>query len=126
MKEEELIDKAKKKVKKKKEFYTHLSIYGAVIFFLFILNMLTSPEFWWFMIVAAGWGIGIVGHYVDVFGIPHPRGKDWEQDALKKEVAKLKEQEAILEDEETLDLEERINLKEYRMDSTDYDDDEFV
>ena len=126
MNEEELIIKAKEKVKKKKEFYTHLSIYGAVIFFLFILNMLTSPEFWWFLIVAGGWGIGIVGHYMQVFGIPHPSGKDWEQDALKKEVAKLKEEQDILKDEERLDLEDRINLKDYRMDTMDYDDEEFV
>ena len=126
MNEEELIHIARKKVKDKKGFLAHFGIFVAVITFLLILNMLTSPGFLWFLIVAGGWGIGIVGHYIQVYGFPHPKGKDWESDAFKKELAKLKEQNSTLEDE-TLDLdEEPMILKEYRKQARDYDEDDFV
>ena len=126
MTEDKLIKKAKKKVKAQKEFYTHVGIYIATIFFLFVLNWVTSPSFWWFLIPAAGWGIGIVGHYLDVFGFPHPKGKDWEREALQKEIRKLKAQENPVEDGDRLELEDEMMLKDYRMDMPDYDEEEFV
>jgi hypothetical protein len=125
MTEDKVIQKAKKRVKNKKEFFTHLGIYIVTIFFLFLLNWLTSPGFWWFLIAAGGWAIGIVAHYLSVFGIPHPGGKNWEEEELKKEIRKLKAQEASVEDEDMLELNDDISLKDYRKETL-YDDEEFV
>ena len=49
-------DQAKAKV----EFRIHLYTYIAVIVFLAIINLITSPEYFWFIWPMLGWGIGIV------------------------------------------------------------------
>lgn len=51
-------------------FYTHLSVYAAVILFLAILNLLTSPGTIWFHWPMLGWGIAVVIHAFAVFIFP--------------------------------------------------------
>lgn len=56
-------DQAKAKV----EFRIHLFTFIAVIVFLAIINLLTSPENLWFIWPMFGWGIGIVAHALTVY-----------------------------------------------------------
>jgi two-component system sensor histidine kinase AtoS len=55
-------------------FYAHLATYAAVIFLLFVINMVSGhhrPDgrlHLWFFWPAFGWGIGIFSHFMGVFG----------------------------------------------------------
>jgi len=80
--------KAEKKVKDIKGFYANLITYIVVIGGLAILNFATSPEYWWFLFPAGGWGIGLIFYGLTVFNVFPFLGKDWEE----KKVAQLMEQ----------------------------------
>ena len=116
------IKQAQKKVKKKKDFYQHLMSYVTVNFFLLALNLLTSPTHLWFYFPMLGWGIGLMFHYVDVFGIPGfgMLDKDWEEKELNSELRRLRDSEAPLLEAKN---EKGLELKELRKN---YDDSEFV
>ena len=45
-----------------KGFQSHLAIYLAVNLLLFVINIATAPEHFWFQWPLMGWGIGIIGH----------------------------------------------------------------
>lgn len=61
---------AKKRVEAKMGFYTHFSVYAAVILFLAIINLVTSPGAIWFHWPLMGWGIAVVIHALVVFVFP--------------------------------------------------------
>lgn len=79
-KETQAYKKASRRVKELKGFYGNLTSYCLVIPFLIGLNLLTAPGHLWFYWPMLGWGIGIVAHAVNVFGI----GKDWEEKKIKE------------------------------------------
>lgn len=82
--------RAKKKVDNLKGFYSNLLAYCLVIPFLIFINLMTSPDHYWFWYPAIGWGIGIVFHAVGVFNRTSFFGHDWEERKI---------QEIIKEDE---------------------------
>ena len=96
--------KAKKKVKEKKEFYSHLSVYVAMMVFFMLLNLITSRETLWFIFPMLGWGIGLLIHYFNVFGLPFVGSFDdeWEEREIQKELEKRGLQR--LDDEDELEL----------------------
>lgn len=51
----------------KVEFYRHLVVYAIVIAALCAINLVTAPGYLWFVWPAAGWGIGLLVHFVNVF-----------------------------------------------------------
>lgn len=91
MTQEQKLKEAKKRVKRKKEFYEHLTTYVAISIFLVALNFFTSPGRWWFQWAVFGWGMAVVFHYFDVFGVPGvgPMDKDWEQKKIEEELRKM-------------------------------------
>ncbi len=121
------IQKAKKRVKAKKEFYQHLMAFAIVNMFLFALNLVTSPSYFWFIFPFLGWGVGLAFHYVDVFGIPgfDILSKEWEDRQLDSELKKMKETEKgpVLQIPGKPGKKEELELKELRKN---YDDSEFV
>ena len=70
MEQSEAYQSAKKRVEAKMGFYTHLSVYVAVIVFLAIINVATSSETIWFHWPMLGWGIAVVLHAFAVFLFP--------------------------------------------------------
>lgn len=56
-------DQAKAKV----EFRIHVITFIAVIVLLAIINLLTAPEYLWFIWPMFGWGIGIAVHALTVY-----------------------------------------------------------
>ena len=64
---EEIRQNAKQKVEAKISFGIHFAIYLAVMTLLTIINLKSSPDYWWFMWPLLGWGIGIVIHGVSVY-----------------------------------------------------------
>jgi hypothetical protein len=124
----EEIQKAKKRVKAKKDFYQHLMAYVIVNFFLFALNMVTTPFSWWFHFPLLGWGIGLAFHYVDVFGVPgfNILNKEWEEREMEHELRKMREDDFRKPTNVPPPKEEKkgeLELKELRKN---YDESEFV
>ena len=82
MTEKDIYRKAKKRVKEKKEFYTHLGIYLVAVPFFFAINYLTEDGRhidWWAFFPTLGWGLGVAIHYFTVFGLPGRHGDEWEE-----------------------------------------------
>jgi hypothetical protein len=105
MTEEEAYHKAKKKVKAKKGFYMHFGSFCATTL----------------------WGIGIVSHYIAVFGIAGPSGEDWEEQELEKEMRKIKRQHFVEAEEENITLPaDELELKEFKKLRDEWEDKDFV
>lgn len=75
-------------VKSIKEFYSHLVTYLLVITGLFVINYFTSPNYWWAVWPALGWGIGIVSHALSAFEILNIFGPEWERKQVEKRLGR--------------------------------------
>ncbi len=128
MKEDDLLRQAQKRVKARKKFNTHLITYISVMSFLFLINYLTSPNFWWFLFPLGGWGLGLVMHYVTLFGFFGINSQDWEKRALEQEMDRLaREKEgADYLDEELRLPDDELELKENVKLPRDWDEQDLV
>ena len=88
--EQEVYERAKKRVEELKAFYSHLFVYLAVNAGLFLLNIITSPRHLWFYWPLIGWGIGLSIHGLSVFGTQRLLGKDWEDRKIREIMEKEK------------------------------------
>jgi len=67
-----------------KGFYIHLAQYVVVLIVLSIINILTSPRYFWVIWVAIGWGLGVLFHGLRVFDkVPFLTGQ-WERRQVEK------------------------------------------
>lgn len=82
--EYERYQKASKKVKEIKGFYSHLAVYILVISVLTFINLKYTPEYIWVLWSAFGWGFGLLGHASKVFDWVPFFGKDWEEKKIKE------------------------------------------
>jgi hypothetical protein len=82
--------KAKKRVKELKGFYTHLASFVLVISFLAFINLRFSPKHIWFYWPMIGWGIGLLFHGIAIFNFLPFFGKEWEEKKIKELVEKEK------------------------------------
>jgi len=88
MDEQARYQEAKKRVEEIKGFYFHLVAYILVNAVLIVINLLTSPEYLWFIWPIIGWGIGLVIHAFSVFS--NLWGKSWEERKIKEIMEKGK------------------------------------
>jgi hypothetical protein len=80
---------AQKRVKDLKGFYIHLTIYCLVISVLTFINLKFEPHFHRFWFSALGWGIGLLSHWLKVFGFNlFSFGKNWEEKRIKQIIEK--------------------------------------
>ncbi|MEL7251031.1 MAG: 2TM domain-containing protein [Bacteroidota bacterium] len=89
--EPEYVRSARKKVRAKKWFYRHFSLYLVAIAFLASMNMLDNYMLEpWFLYPALSWGMVISLHYLWVFGFPGTKAgtKEWEEKELAREIAR--------------------------------------
>jgi len=84
MKQDDKYQRAKKRVKEMRGFYTHLVVYVLVNLLLFLINITTSPGVLWFYWPLFGWGIGLAMHAVRVFGFGRWFGPDWEEKKIQE------------------------------------------
>ena len=92
MEEDYIYEEAKRIVKKKKGFYTHLGVYLAINTIFFFVVFINEGSFGW-LIPASFWGIAIVIHYIAIFGFPVKGGvggADWEAREIQKEMDKMR------------------------------------
>ena len=82
------IEKARKKVRSMKGFYTHLASWVIFSVFMITMNLVTDPFEFWAIFPIMAWGVGLAFHALGVFGIPG-LGKDWEERQMQKELDRL-------------------------------------
>lgn len=122
--------KAAKKVKAKKEFYNHFATYIVMGVFFFLLNAVTAWGHWWFYWPLLGWGIGILFHYIDAFGLPgieQVNNSEWEERAIQEELRKMgyPPERSKGNEEEYLDLQD-IEKEKVSRRRDQWNDDELV
>jgi len=82
---DEKYEKAKKRVKELKDFYSNLISYASVNVILIIINLVTSPGSLWFYWVTIFWGIGVLIHASKVFVLKGKLlGEEWEEKKIKE------------------------------------------
>lgn len=97
---EEAYIRAKQKLDKIVGFYWHLAVYIVVNLFLIILISVNSDEgFWHFGTFATPlfWGIGLIFHFLGVFGPDFLFGKNWEKRKIQEFMDKDREEQRKFE-----------------------------
>ncbi|MGM0365103.1 MAG: 2TM domain-containing protein [Actinomycetota bacterium] len=84
MDEEEKYLKARERVEEIKGFYSHLFTYIVVMVILMLVNFFSTPGFYWFLIVAGGWGFGLFWHAMGVFIFSRSIGSRRDKGKIKK------------------------------------------
>lgn len=92
IKDKKRYKEAKKKVEEIKGFYIHFAIYLIINFFLFVLNMITS-ENWWFYWVTLGWGLAVAIHGISLLIERGMFGRKWEERKIKEYMEKDTDEE---------------------------------
>jgi signal transduction histidine kinase len=82
-------------------FYLHFVTYLGVIAFLALINLLTA-RYPWFIWPAMGWGIGVLSHYMAVFGSRAVRERFFDR-ALERE---LRRERATMQTEKQASIDE--------------------
>ncbi|PHQ67233.1 MAG: adenylate cyclase [Sneathiella sp.] len=72
-------------VKRQAGFYRQAMMFGAIILLLFVINMWTSPGYWWFLWPTMGFAFALGLRAIRIFG-KGPNLKDWE----KRKINELK------------------------------------
>ena len=135
---------ARKRVKKVKSFYANFASWVIFSIFFVVLNLVTSPGFFWAIFPIMGWGIGVAFQAIEVFGFPGV-GRHWEEKMIQKEMERMKEMEAAknwyryqrtLKDRgmlesgeempESFEPEDEMELKEFRELRKEWKDSDFV
>jgi len=80
-KDEELRDRAIKRLKKKRDFHAHLLVYTLVNTFLVVIWAVTGAHFFWPVFPMVGWGIGVVMNAWDVH-----RPEEPDEDQIRREM----------------------------------------
>ena len=70
MQDQDVYERARRRVDAKIGFYIHLVIYVAVNILLVVLNLKYTSDNLWFFWPLLGWGIGICFHAMGVFVFP--------------------------------------------------------
>ncbi len=77
--------KAQKRVQDIKGFYVHLVVTIFIIPFLIFINLKFAPEFHWFWFATVGMLLGLIFHWLGVFGFEKlGLGKNWEDKKIKE------------------------------------------
>lgn len=93
--DEELIEIAKKRIKTKRELFSHIAAYVFVNAFLIFLYGFTNnfdytaDSYPWFLWVLAGWGLGLLFH---IFESIQELNFKLNSNAVNRELAKIKKQ----------------------------------
>jgi hypothetical protein len=86
MENQEAYQKAKRRAEAKIGFYVHLAVYVGVNILLLIINVSTSPQYFWFKWPLLGWGIGLFFHGMSVFVFSGKRLKGIKEKMIEKEM----------------------------------------
>jgi hypothetical protein len=86
--EQGLREQAIQRLKKKRDFKTHVLIYVVVNTFLVVIWAVTSAGFFWPIFPILGWGIGVLANAWDVYG-----RKPISEEEIRREADRLRHTE---------------------------------
>ena len=95
MSDEEIRNLAIQRVRRKRRFFSHLTVYLIINAFLWCMWALAAAGYGWGMrsttfpwpvFVTVFWGIGLISHALGVFAFHG----DWEKKEIDREIARLK------------------------------------
>ncbi len=75
--------RAKEKVQCIKSFHIHLTVFVIIMTLLGFINFMTT-SYPWVIWPALGWGLGLVGHWLHVFGPDYILGANWEKRKIQE------------------------------------------
>jgi uncharacterized membrane protein len=84
--EQEIREQAIERLKKKRDFKTHVLIYVTVNTFLVVIWAVTGAGFFWPIFPLLGWGIGVVANAWDVYG-----RKPISEEEIRREADRLRQ-----------------------------------
>ena len=90
MSEENLYNRAEKRVDEKIGFYRHLYSFIVVNVILLVINILFSRGEWWFYWVTFFWGIGLVSHFIKTFIVFDKFDEKHRESMIEKEMEKMR------------------------------------
>lgn len=97
MENDEAYQRARKRVEAKIGFYIHLTVYVGVNILLIIINLLTSPQYFWFIWPLIGWGIGLFFHGMATFIFSGGKFHEIKDRMIEKEIGKDKARNGEME-----------------------------
>jgi hypothetical protein len=80
----DLRTRALERLKKKRDFWLHLSIYLMANALLVLVWALNAPAFFWPVFPLTGWGIGVVAHAFDVYS------REPSEERIQREIKQLR------------------------------------
>lgn len=123
MDDKEMYREAKRRVSEKSKFFKHFYTYSIVVGVFTVLSLFRGRPFA-FAPVAFFWGIGLLFHYIKVFGIPGSGvlSREWEDKEIANEMRKMR---GVMEDEDNPTAKENEELKLLEL-RKNYDESELV
>jgi hypothetical protein len=82
--------RAERIVAEKVGFLRHVVVFALVNVAVLAVNMVTSSDFLWFLLVLGGWGVVLLAHFLGVFVFRGDRFERWRRGEIEKEVEKLR------------------------------------
>ncbi len=106
--EPEIYREARRRVDEKAKFYKHLFFYLAFNGIFMVIAIFGRGRPFPLFPVAFFWGLGVVFHYLRVFGFPGSGilSETWKDKEIKKEMDRLRSQREMPSKEEELQLKE--------------------
>ncbi len=84
--EQEIRNQAIERLKKKRDFKTHVLMYVTVNAFLVVIWAISDSGFFWPIFPILGWGIGVIANAWDVYG-----RKPISEEEIRREVDRLRQ-----------------------------------
>ena len=83
MEAQKLYEHARKRVKKRKKFFSHVIMWVVMSIFFILLNLSTT-DYFWAIFPILGWGIAVAFHGIQIFT------NEWEDSEIDREYERLK------------------------------------
>lgn len=76
--------KARKQARDIRWFYFHVLIYSLVVPAIVAINVIFTPEFYWFPFSVFGWGTGLLFHGMSAYRYTPFMGRNWEEKKIRQ------------------------------------------
>ncbi len=93
MEAQELYEHARKRVQKRKKFYSHVITWVVMSIFFILINLATTDYFWAIFPILC-WGIAVAFHGIKIFT------NEWEDGEIDREYERLKRRKRALHPED--------------------------
>ncbi len=86
---------AQRYVNEVKAFYGHAAMFVMINPMLIILNLWTSPDYYWFFWALSGWTIGLASHALFTFELPFFMTPEWEEKVYEKKLDRIRRRNQV-------------------------------